>query len=279
MARPQLAALGLFAATGCMISQVGSGIPATVQRNAPGAVAFESALFVDSTVYIDSTGPSVALTCDDNLLASIVTEVQDGVLVLRSATGTNLVPRTQCQAIVHLPEVRSLTLTGSGSTVLADAANGVAEGLAELAVTGSGDLHVDVHAAGVEQLRSTGSGDVDVVSLSGCSVAIEHSGSGRVDVGQLHACDLDLHGTGSGHNGLGGTADTASIRLTGSGDIGDERFVAQSATLHSTGSANITLTVTDQVTVTLTGSGDAVVYGDPQVMSSSETGSGRASYP
>jgi hypothetical protein len=275
MTRTVLFSLVSLATAGCIVGHVGNGDAATEIRAAEGAVAFENALFMRSTVVVDDSGPAIEVTCDDNLLDEIITEVDEGgVLVLRSRVGANLVPRARCEAFVRLPEVRSLAGSGSGATVLVDDV----DGLLEIVGTGSGAVRVEAQVSGVEHIGSHGSGAVEIESLRGCSTDIAHTGSGRVVVDDLRVCDIEIDSSGSGRTVLSGLAELADISLSGSGGFGDQGFAAQEAILRSSGSGGIELTVTERVEVDLSGSGGATVHGDPPQRDVSESGSGRARF-
>lgn len=274
MTRTLLTSILFLVTTGCIVGEIGSGDAATEIRDAPGAVAFENALFVRSEVIVDATGPAIEITCDDNLLDNIVTEVDDGVLVLRSEINANMVPRTDCEALVRLPEVRSLTSSGSGATVLLDDV----DGLTDIVGTGSGALRVEAAVSGVEHIGSHGSGAVTIDAMAGCSADIAHTGSGRVVVDDLLVCDIEVANSGSGRTVLSGVAEAADISVSGSGGFGDEDFVVQVARVRSSSSGGIELTVLDQVEVDLSGSGGATIHGDPDQRDVSETGSGRARF-
>jgi hypothetical protein len=107
----------------------------------------------------------------------------------------------------------------------------------------------------IELLEMTGSGDIGTV------------GSFRFD-------DLRLLISGSGNFSLAGSAKKVNTQISGSGDIRAFDMPCDTATIKITGSGDVETNVSKVLDVTITGSGDITYKGSPAV-SSSVTGSGK----
>lgn len=267
-----LSALTLLPA--CVFGEVGSGEAATEVRPADGATAFESHLFLGTTVRLGEAS-EITITCDDNLLDDIITEVHDGVLELRGRVdGQPMTPRTLCEAEVVLPRIDAMANTGSGPMTL----QGDFDGLTHLEVTGSGPITGEGLLAGLEEAVQTGSGGLDLGGVDTCSLSLTQSGSGRVQIGALRACDVLVDKSSSGRMVLAGRAELLDLQASGSGGFGDEDFVVDEAIVALSGSGGAELTVLQSVEARLSGSGGVRVHGDPADRDIRETGSGRVRF-
>ena len=132
---------------------------------------------------------SVSVTADDNLLAVIDTDVEDGTLVI----GGNQSFKTRIGVTVEItvPSLDAVAIHGSGDVKLKglDAEKFKAE------IQGSGDISV---AGRVEELEVEiqGSGDVKLDELAAKRAAVEVQGSGDSMV--KVSDELNVHVCGSG---------------------------------------------------------------------------------
>ena len=240
----------------CVVAKVGDGQSATVVTRFGGVAGVELTTFVDTTVTVTPgvTEATVSLTCDDSLLDELEVELDGDVLVLSDSAGYALVPRSDCHAEIDVP------------------------GLSTVANTGSGLLAVTSPFTGLVELDATGSGGIEVAAATTCDLTITHTGSGPVTVSSLTACTVDATTTGSGGTHLTGSADTADLRVTGTGGFGEAGFVVDVLDLVLTGSGGAELTVLESATITLTGSGGAVIHGDPPERDVQDDGSGDVNF-
>ncbi len=261
--------------------EAGSGVAATESRQ---VASFDAILAVDSIdVRVQAGGPIDALTvtCDDNLIDLVETEVQDGELVVAFLKGVQGMPRTTCQVTTGNLGIRRLRSTGSADITV----NSAVVALATAETTGSGDIQIHPQAANEVPDDSLLSGDEDPADLldgedSFADIApsdhltLRSTGSGNISVKQADHNRVEIYTTGSGDVTIKGTADDLAVDTTGSGDVYARDLKAEAANLRSTGSGDINATATDRVSAHSTGSGDIHVYGHPKDVDRRSTGSG-----
>ena len=205
----------------------GSGRQASEQRD---VAAFERIDVVgQTTVTVASGEPSVTVRGDDNLLAHVVTRVEDGTLLIDERRSVD--PRTELVVEVTTPQLSGASLQGSGDLTVRDVA---------------GETFTAV---------LDGSGDLEVAGLTGEAFTAELGGSGSLRAsGQVQQVDLSLSGSGSAElQGL--AALRATVDVDGSGDA----LVSVSETLDasSSGSGDVIYTGDPQnVQEDVSGSGD-----------------------
>jgi hypothetical protein len=269
MSKSLLTVLFLLPLSAC-ISDVGSGNAATESRDAEGATAFHLENFVAATVRQADGPASMDLTCDDNLLDLFETEVEDGVLVLRTRRAHNLLPKATCEAFVSLPVLNGVAASGSGGLTV----QGDVDALHTIEVSGSGGLEALGNLGDVQDIRTTGSGGLALGSVQGCSVEVDATGSGGLKVVDIQACDLSVVHSGSGRVRLDGVAESLDLDQSGSGGFGETGLEVASATLRVSGSGGAELTVLESVEVTVSGSGGVTIHGNPAQRDVNDTGSG-----
>lgn len=224
---------------GCVFGVRGSGVEATEDREVGAFTGLRdtTSVDVDLSVGLDLVEgePSVSVTCDDNLLEHILTEVRDGVLVVHTPLGTNVLPTARCFVLVSTTDaLRSIENLGSAQVL----AEGPLPDLTEVRSTGSGAVEVSGVDAVKLSASLTGSGRV---RLDGAADRVDYdlSGSGSLDALDLAAIDADVRVTGSGSASLTATGDVVA-HLSGSGNVvieGDPDRVER----HVTGSGDITV--------------------------------------
>lgn len=143
-----------------------------------------------------------------------------------------------------------------------------------------------------------GSGDSTVNGFSGDDIAVQLNGSGSVRfngryrnarIGLAGSGDLDVNGgaamervetrlMGSGRITVVGTARELDANATGSGHLDAEHLRATEVMLSQTGSGDSAVQAREQVRISLSGSGDVEVHGNPAERSISRAGSGSVTY-
>jgi Putative auto-transporter adhesin, head GIN domain len=104
---------------------------------------------------------------------------------------------------------------------------------------------------------------------------LEMTGSGDMGtIGSFRFNDLSLLISGSGDFSLAGSAKKVNAKISGSGDIRAFDMPCDTATIRITGSGNVETAVNKNLDATITGSGNITYKGSPAV-STSVTGSGR----
>jgi len=166
MTRTALIAL-LLVLPACVGTQIGSGTPATVDRDVEGTTAFVNSTFVDVFVQPGAERSRIELTCDDNLIDDLVAEVnEEGQLELRVLEGRRLMSRLDCTATLEVPLLIALGQEGSGDIEV----EGDVPELESVQTTGSGSIVVRGVAPAVKSVRSEGSGGVGLTGISSCEL-------------------------------------------------------------------------------------------------------------
>jgi hypothetical protein len=145
-------------------------------------------------IYIPDTAYSVILETDQNLLPYIRTRVSGTTLVVDNGTRKCLRSDYPMRVYVHTPEIRLMSLVGSGMI----SAESVYGDELRLEIEGSGNIDV----TGIDVLELyvliTGSGDVD---LWGTSDNGEYTitGSGNINARYLETrhCEAEISGSGT----------------------------------------------------------------------------------
>lgn len=185
-------------------------------------------------------GNSEGLTIetDDNLQALIETEVEDGVLRIRTAKrNLNLRTRT-LRIVVNARQIERLSLGGSGTI---DAPALRAKNL-RFDVGGSGKINVRSVDSESVSVSVGGSGTFVAGGGKARDIAVSIGGSGDVDLGRVEALNASASVAGSGDVTLW-AKDALKISVAGSGDVnyyGDpkvSRSVAGSGQAHRLGDA------------------------------------------
>ncbi len=112
----------------------------------------------------------------------------------------------------------------------------------------NGSFPVTVNATGIDALDVTFNGAVscDLSHLSATSLAVTQNGTGLVE--------------------LSGTAQNANILLAGAGAMEGRNLISRDATVEINGVGNLALSVTDLLTVSVSGVGSIDYYGSPEVV-------------
>ncbi len=194
----------------------------------------------------------LVVEADDNLLANIKTEVQDGTLVIsydREALKF-ILPSQPVRFHVNMKEIAGFRIAGSGRF---EAGQVEAENL-ELKIDGSGRMDLEQVKAQAVQTRVGGSGKVSITRLEADSIDTEISGSGKIV--------------------LAGQVQKQSLEIGGSGNYLAEGLQSEAAQVRIGGSGNAELAVSGSLEVTISGSGKVAYSGQPRV-SESVSGSAR----
>lgn len=176
----------------------GSGKIATEQRDLTGFKAIEvgGALLVEIAA---QKGFGVEVEADDNLLAFIKTEVDDGVLKID--TKGRLSPTEQIRLRITAPDINSLDVSGAANLTLNDVKN------SSLTVDSSGAAKIKISG---ETTR----------------LAIDTSGASKIYADGLKAADANVDASGASH-----------IEVNVSGDLAVDASGASSIVYSGTPSA------------------------------------------
>lgn len=224
----------------------------------PEVTRIESNGAIDVVVYQSDT-PTMVVSGEQRLLAGITT-VQDGN-TLRISTKdvkeNNIVIGFHyfrpMKVEIGLPKLEKLAIHGSGDSSL----TGFKGASLDMEIDGSGDMTV--------------SGDYQKFTA-------KLSGSGDLDLHALNSESIDLAIEGSGQVTAGGTTKTLIAKLTGSGDLDAESLSADVVNLDSSSTGDSNVQARKTITVSLTGSGDVSVSGNPSERKIETHGSGDISF-
>ncbi|MEO0605905.1 MAG: head GIN domain-containing protein [Myxococcota bacterium] len=267
--RPLLTLAITLSAACTLIGEPGSGIAATETLDLPDFDAVRLTNQIDLELM---EGDAVAgeVTCDDNLLDNLRFEVRDGTLVIDTPLGQEIRPRTDCFAVITAVGLQGLALTGSGDIAAADFVD-----LSSIASSASGNIVVGSTGASTVDVEQSGSGDIELLDASGAATILtDTSASGDLTIGAIDAGSVQVDLRGSGGTTLDGTTDELVVQSRASGDVDASALDAVDVEVDLSASGNVTVSASGAVTGRISGSGDVIVDGDPQI-SVTTTGSGR----
>jgi hypothetical protein len=135
-------------------------------------------------------------------------------------------------------------------------------------------LHFTLHVKDLRGIETSGSWDVASESIQTGNLDVVISGSGKVTIRTLAATQLKTSISGSGEMNLTGKAASQSIDISGSGKYRAGDLKSQEAIIGISGTGNVTVWATTNLTAHVSGSGEVGYYGSPQV-SYNQSGSGK----
>ncbi len=196
--------------------------------------------------------PSLKVRGEQRLLANIATE-QDGSTLRIGAKGLLLHPRRPIEVELVLPALNELVINGSGDST----------------VSGFSGEHLNV------QLQGTGN-----LSFNGRYKNVEAgvNGSGGLNLNTGHGETVQLQMVGTGEIKSSGNCKELTAELTGSGKLDAQHLASDKVTVVLKGSGNTDVFARQAADVTVRGSGDINVYGNPADRNVSRSGSGGVSW-
>ena len=124
-----------------------------------------------------------------------------------------------------------------------------------------GLVTIDLVTRSVRSVRLIGPVRFDADAVRGLRVEFSVEGSGTLHATRLNADALSLALLGSGRLDIAGAAGTLAATFQGTGDLAAPGLVAHSATIVSTTSGAVALTVNGPATVTNNGIGNVRIFG------------------
>ena len=147
--------------------------------------------------FSQSDEQEIQIEADENLMRYIETNVEDGVLRIRTKNGVNLRPTQDMKVYVKAPKYRSVSIAGSGNLV----------------------AETNINLNEKIRLSIAGSGDIKLQELNAPQVDVNISGSGTAQ-GHGSTRDIDIDVAGSGDVKMGELkAENAKISIAGSGNV------------------------------------------------------------
>lgn len=185
-----------------------------------------------NVVYKQAPEYKVEVSAQDNIQGRLITEVENGKLVIKLKNDVRLRRHEPITITVQTPELTRLRVSGSGN-------------IKSRGLINADDLEVDI----------SGSGDIELADLVTGYLDVDISGSGNFKI-------------------ISGMAPDELLRISGSGDIDVANVLAKNVISTTSGSGTTRVNVSDQLRVTISGSGDVYYKGQPSI-STSTSGSGK----
>lgn len=196
--------------------------------------------------------PSLKVRGEQRLLGNIATE-QDGPTLRIGSKGLLLHPRRPIEIELVLPSLNELVINGSGDS----AADGFSGEHLSVELQGSGHLTFNGRYKNVEA-GVHGSGGLNLNTGHGDTVQLEMAGPGAIK--------------------SSGNCKELTAELTGSGKLDAQHLASDKVTVVSQGSGSTDVFARKSADLTVGGSGDIKVYGNPADRNVSRNGSGGVSW-
>jgi hypothetical protein len=135
-------------------------------------------------------------------------------------------------------------------------------------------LEFNLTVKDIKALTLSGSGDIKSSKLEAEDLALEIGGSGEMSLDQIAVDSLEALINGSGELTVAGTASRQDVRISGSGNYSGADLKSEEATVSVGGSGSAEVDAGDTLNAEISGSGDIIYIGDPQVTQNVD-GSGR----
>jgi hypothetical protein len=206
---------------------------------------------IDLTLRYGPT-PSLEIHGEQRLLGNIESVQEGGVLHI-GPRGILLRHRQRLQAVLVLPQLGSLTISGSGDSTV----DGFSGEQIELTYDGSGSVKFNGRYRRV-------------------TAALHGPGDLEVEGGNSDKVSAEL--AGSGHMTLAGAARELNVHVAGSGELDAQHLRAESVSVEQMGSGHSSVQARTRLIASISGSGDVDVYGNPNQRTVSRVGSGDVSF-
>ncbi len=181
---------------------------------------------------VEGNEGKIDIKIEDNLLAYLVTEVDNGKLKIKWKKGTSINTRKGVVLTVYYKGIEAVSLSGSGDIIGKDL---LKSNNFKVTVAGSGDIKLNVKTNEIDAAISgsgdidlegssesftaaiAGSGDIDAVNLKTDKAALRISGSGGITITVIN--ELNAKISGSGDIKYKGNPKIEDIKVSGSGDV------------------------------------------------------------
>jgi hypothetical protein len=268
MSRRPLALALLLTAPGCILVDAGPVVTTTFDTVGVRHLVLDAP--VDTTVSLGADR-AASLACAEKLADALDVAVEGDTLTVSLRKQLLVGAGVTCTLALTLPDLEEADVSAAGTLDVAGTAT-----LARLTVSGAGDVRVDGLAAPEASLSLSGAGGLLLDAVDADALELTVTGSGRAEVRGIVVDDLDVDVSGSGDARLQGTATTADVRVSGTGDVEALDLSVGTADVALSGSGDLELTAETLVRGSVSGSGDLVVAGDAEI-DVSTTGAGDVS--
>ncbi len=198
---------------GCTKSIRGSGRLVTETRNLPALTGIQ--LEGDAEVEISKGNvQSVTVSGYENLVPVFLTEVRNGVLILRFADPYYTVRHNNIRIVVVIPDISSIRSNGSGTIGVG---NFLGSPNLKAAINGSGNIVISNSSFDKLNLTINGSGNIHAFAADAKEAEAEIHGSGNIELTCLQK--IKAHIYGSGNIDYRGSATVTDVYISGSGRV------------------------------------------------------------
>jgi hypothetical protein len=164
-----------------------------------------------------SSSNKLQIKTDKNILPYIETKISESgkgrTLEIGTKRGYNISPSSKTELIVEMPQMRQVSISGSGDIKIEP----MKTGPVDISVSGSGDLKFDNLQSERLGISVAGSGDVGGSGKTG-ELKISVSGSGDVKLHDLVAEEAKVSIAGSG-DAVVNVSRKLNVSVAGSGDV------------------------------------------------------------
>jgi hypothetical protein len=216
------------------------------------------------------------------------------LLVVLTACGLGLDPGPQTTQQRTVAGVHAVVLQTSGDLTIErgasesltiDAGTNIIDRLTSEVVDGtlvldaegsfnSGSIRYTLTVLDLDRVELAGSGNVTGAGVLSGDATLTLSGSGDVTVTDLRLTSLTADLSGSGTARVTGSGSSSTLVVSGSGDFEGTDLATERTQVDVSGSGQARVNVSEELTATVTGSGDVIYTGDPASVQRARTGSG-----
>lgn len=209
----------------------GNGVMSSQNRNIVNAARIKLLGSYDVEITQGAT-TSVRVEADENILPYILTNENDGFLVIKSKDHINLSTENIIKIYITTAKLEEVHLSGSGNITGKSKFTGASKLL--LRISGSGDMKMEVNTPVIdasisgsgtitlkgetmdESIHITGQGDFNADELKAENAKVSIAGAGDIRVFADHDLDINIAGAGSVYY-----KGSASVKqhVAGSGEI------------------------------------------------------------
>lgn len=196
---------------------------------------------------------SITVRVDDNLEEFVEADVRGDALDLSFDPDRRISGRLTLEAVIMMPTVVGLEVTGAGS--------------AEVMGFGATDS-LDLVVSGASGVEGT-------FEATGVSVVV--SGASNIDA-EMTATDVDATVSGASSVTLSGSANALDLDVSGASNGGLSEFSVETAAVMLSGASHATVNVEDEIDpATVSGASTLRYLGDPELRNVSTTGASTVS--
>jgi hypothetical protein len=226
----------------------GNGIRKEKERNVRDFDAIDVRGSID-VIIADGNDASVKVSGDENLIDSIETYVDNGTLNVHFKNGLGYASKIGLRVTVpNSGRIRTIKASGSSDVIIEGC---LTAGNIFISGKGSSDVKGNIKAGDCE-LHFSGSSDYK---------------------GSVEAVNCKIKCSGSSDCIISGNADICDISMSGSSDFKGYDFVVKKFTCSASGSSDVQVTCTEELSATAAGSSDIYYRGPGKVIRSQLSGS------